>query len=528
MEIAGLTEFEAINPAAARKLQALVKRLATRVDASEWATSQLPALLAAGTRSSILDIVVKRASAEVGAGDAWALLWSGDLAGGNSSFQVFAGQPGNVPAPSAISTTLVAQVARSGTAVWTEDARADERFAAAQSIVARDTGAVACVPLVPESGDAREASGGALYLDRPATGRFSGQSRARVEALCALAGVLLQGGDRKATPAVEPIRGLVGVSRPMQELFAAIRAFSPMPWPALVLGETGTGKEAVARALHDLSPRRSGPFVAINCAAVPDDLAESTFFGHERGAFTGADKRREGLLERADGGTLFLDEVGELSPRVQAKLLRVLQEGTYQRLGGEGDLRFRGRIVAATLRPLDADGSKSVFRTDLYHRLSACVLRVPALSQRRDDVPMLAKALLSRALAQLPGAPGITLSNEAAALLARRDWPGNVRELENAIRTAVALAVAWGDDRIVPSHFNLPDPDLGEPEATPRSTSGGTASGEGLLQATDNFQRQMVKQALESTGGNRQDAAARLGVTRQWLHRLLARWGGIP
>jgi anaerobic nitric oxide reductase transcription regulator len=306
--------------------------------------------------------------------------------------------------------------------------------------------------------------------------------------------------------------GMVGESAPMLHLRAQIRAFAAMPWPALVLGETGSGKEAVARALHAGSPRASSPFVAINCASVPDELAESTFFGHERGAFTGAERRREGLLERVGTGTLFLDEIGELSPRIQAKLLRVFQEGVYTRVGGDQELRFTGRIVAATHRELLQEGA---FRADLYHRLSTFVLRVPALRERREDIPDLARFLLARASAQVPGAAGVTLSSAALDLLAQQAWAGNVRELENTLRAGIALALALGCDVIEPAYLGLVD------VARPMADLG-------LIDATEAFQRSMVERVVAANAGNKTRAARELGVSRQWLHGLLARWEEAP
>jgi DNA-binding NtrC family response regulator len=254
------------------------------------------------------------------------------------------------------------------------------------------------------------------------------------------------------------------------------------------------------------------PFVAVNCGAIPDELAESVLFGHERGAFTGADRRREGLVERTGRGTLFLDEVGEAPARRQVKLLRLLQEGVFERLGGTEELPFRGRVVAATWRPLTAPDSS--FRNDLFHRLAAGVLRVPPLRERREDIPALAEHLLARALAELPDSPPLTIGQPAIAELGAREWPGNVRELDNALKAAIARALAWGGDAIGPQR-------LDEGGSAPAAEA--EASATGLLAATEAFQRSHVRRALEEADGNRSVAADRLGVTRQWLHRLLAR-----
>ncbi len=265
-------------------------------------------------------------------------------------------------------------------------------------------GTIACLPIGQQ---------GVLYLSgSPSEGRLRSRAKMRLEALVRLAGALL---SEPPPPPVVHIPGLVGNTRPMQELFASIRSFAPMPWPALILGETGTGKEAVARALHSLSPRADAPFLAINCATIPESLAESLLFGHEKGSFTGSDRRKEGIVERVKGGTLFLDEVGELPPSVQAKLLRLLQEGRFERVGGGQELRFAGRVVAATLRTLEQSHGKEGFRSDLFHRLAACVLRVPPLRERREDIPALALCLVERSCQQISITP-LLLSNAAADL----------------------------------------------------------------------------------------------------------------
>jgi DNA-binding NtrC family response regulator len=297
-------------------------------------------------------------------------------------------------------------------------------------------------------------------------------------------------------------------------MYDSIRAFSPMPWPALVLGETGSGKEGVARALHQLSPRAAKPFVAVNCGAIPETLAESTLFGHERGAFTGADRAQAGVVERVGEGTLFLDEIGELSPPIQVKLLRLLQEGTYERLGGRRTETFSGRILAATHRELDSAQTRGNFREDLYYRLAACVIHVPPLRERLSDVPLLARHLLRRSLDELPDRVRLELSEAALRGLSQRSWPGNVRELENALRGGIARAMAGGS-RILDAEHLGPVPSGSGPSAIVMG---------GLNKATEAFQRQRIEAALEATGGNRTQAAKQLGVSRQWLHRLMSRW----
>jgi DNA-binding NtrC family response regulator len=503
-----LVRLRDLDPQLAQELESAFSRLARAGTALAWAQAQLPELLARPTRTGRLALLVQLGKELSGVPAGWAVTWTGR--GRSLSFQALVGDGESVPAPSEVSRTVVGTVQEQGRPVWSDDALSDARYTGAQSVQAYNLRSIGCVPI----GDR-----GVLYLHDPhEPGRFSPACRAKLTALCALAGVVL-GAQKQAPSRVRPppIPGLVGSTPPMQELAETIHAFAPMPWPALILGETGTGKEAVARAVHALGPTADGPFVAVNCGAIPEELAESTLFGHERGSFTGADRRREGLVSRAAGGTLFLDEVGELSPRLQVKLLRLLQEGTYERVGGDRELKLRARIVAATLRDLDtsADG----FREDLYYRLAACVLDVPPLRDRSADVPELAQHLLSKALAELPGARTLTLSPEALSVLAGRAWPGNVRELENAIRGAIGRAMGRRSKTIEPAHL------VSRPVSSSRDT-GGIASDLDLAAATDLFQQRRVHAALDACGGNRSQAAQKLGVSRQWLYRLLAKWEG--
>jgi DNA-binding NtrC family response regulator len=599
-----LQRVATIDPALAEEVAEAFARLARAGEAMAWAQERLGALVAAGTPAAIVRLLVQEAQQLTGAPAVWAVTWTGSLEAGTVSFRALASarQGGgraadDVPAPGEISRTIVGRVVAEGRPAWSDDAQSDARFEAAQSVQAFALRSVGCLAVGKR---------GALYLSDPRSpGRFALAARARLAALCALAGPFLDlepgargrarragaaGGGGAAAPGAarespaEPAEmdGLVGASAAMGEVLDAIEAFAPMPWPALVLGETGTGKEVVARALHARSARRDGPFVAVNCGAIPEELAESTLFGHERGAFTGADRKREGLVERANGGTLFLDEVGELSARLQVKLLRLLQEGVYERVGGEGERRYEGRVLAATHRPLDDPARRGAFREDLYHRLAACVLRVPPLRERREDVARLADHLLAKALGELGGATPLALGEAARAWLAARDWPGNVRELENALRAAVARCLAQKGDVLEPRHFEergaasapaysgslssaspasaWSPASSGSPSSSSSSSlapasasrsssasvsgavsasasvSAAAAGGAGqaapdgmdLVAATDAFQKAQVHAALQACDGNRTQAAARLGVTRQWLHRLLARWGDEP
>lgn len=240
---------------------------------------------------------------------------------------------------------------------------------------------------------------------------------------------------------------IIGSSQLMQLLFKKISKVAPTNATVLILGESGTGKELVARAIHEQSSRQDGPMISVNCAAIPETLIESELFGHEKGAFTGANTARQGLIEAADGGTLFLDEIGELPLEAQARLLRVLQESEIRRVGSVQSQKVDVRLVAATHRNLKDMAAQAKFREDLYYRLNVVELRLPALRERGQDVTEIAKALLKRA-AEKTQQPNMSFSPEALALIQEYHWPGNVRELENAIERAVILA----DDDIIAAH----------------------------------------------------------------------------
>ena len=272
----------------------------------------------------------------------------------------------------------------------------------------------------------------------------------------------------------------------------------------LLLGESGTGKEVAARAVHRWSPRKDGPFVAINCAAISETLLESELFGHRKGAFTGATENRRGRLELAEGGTLFLDEIGEMKPELQARLLRVLQDRRFERVGDSRTIEADVRWIAATNRDLDVLMRDGRFREDLYHRLSVFPVRLPALRDRPGDVAPLATFLL-REVARRMGRPGLRLTPEAGAVLAAHPWPGNVRELANVLERATILA---DTDRIGPEHLLL-GPGKARPAAAPEARS------------LAEVEEAAIRAALTAEGGNRKRAAARLGIGLRTLYVMI-------
>jgi len=301
--------------------------------------------------------------------------------------------------------------------------------------------------------------------------------------------------------------GIVGESPLVQKLIQMIGRVAPQDTSVLILGESGTGKELVARALHRLSPRATSPFVAINCAALTDSLLESELFGHEKGAFTGAVALKKGKLEMAEGGTVFLDEIGELAPLLQAKLLRVLQQREFERVGGTKTLSLNVRVVAATNRDLQAEARGGAFREDLYHRLNVVALRVPPLRERPGDIVELARHFLERAAARCRrSVTGI--SPEAERYLLAYAWPGNVRELENAIERAVVLGEA---DVVVPEDL---------PETVVESAGAPHVPG-ALQSSVTETKRELILTAWRETGGDHNAAASRLKIHPNSLRRLI-------
>jgi len=314
---------------------------------------------------------------------------------------------------------------------------------------------------------------------------------------------------------------LVGKAPPMQRLFELARRVAPAKTSVLITGESGTGKELVARALHHLSPRADKPFVAVNVGAIPDTLLESELFGHVRGAFTGAHADKPGLFAAADGGTLLLDEIGELSPQMQVKLLRVLQERKVKRVGGVSEEEIDVRVVAATNRDLEAEVERGGFRRDLFYRLNVIQLHLPPLRARREDIPLLVEHFVKKHAAAL-GRTLTAVEPDALAALVDYDFPGNVRELENIIERAATLEPG---ERITRASL----PELAPSKKGARSSSGGEEGfpdeGVDLERLVADYEHDVIAKALERANGVRKTAAKLLGISFRSLRYRLAKLG---
>ena len=311
---------------------------------------------------------------------------------------------------------------------------------------------------------------------------------------------------------------IIGKNKKMQHLFTQVQTVAAADITVLIQGETGTGKELVAKSIHDNSPRKTGPFVAVNCAAIPAELIESELFGHEHGAFTGAIAQRIGQFEQANTGTLFLDEIGDMPPVLQAKLLRVLEEREFQRIGGTKTISIDIRVLAATHRDLADTAKKNDFRSDLYHRLAAFQIVVPPLRERREDIAILAHYFLEKYTAAAER-PIRAISTDALQVLAQHDFPGNVRELKNAIESAVLSETT---DEIKPQSLPLHLTQNGS-QATIGSPTDTT-----VILPLDEVERRAIVHALKGTDNNIPEAAQALGIGRSTLYRKLKQYNLLP
>ncbi len=303
--------------------------------------------------------------------------------------------------------------------------------------------------------------------------------------------------------------GIFGTSAPMQTVFDSIRKVATVDAPVLILGESGTGKEMTARAIHNRSTRCNGPFVAINCSAIPETLIESELFGHEKGAFTGAHVQRKGRIESASGGTLFLDEIGEIPLPIQVKLLRFLQERCIERVGGRQEISVETRVIAATNADLKKGMQTGTFREDLFYRLAVVQVNLPALREREGDSLFLAQTFLQQ-FAKESGKSGLSFAPEAQRAIQRYDWPGNVRELQNRVRRAVIMG---GEKRLTAQDLEL---------AGIVSSNRANIT---LKEARENLERELLQQSLRKHNGKISAAATELGISRPTFYELMEKLG---
>ncbi len=412
-----------------------------------------------------------------------------------------------------VSRAVLNQVISESTGILSTDTRADPALRNSESLFKARVAALLCAPLM-----VFDKLIGVVYLDTPDLTRpFDPDHLALLMGIAgvaapALENVLrvsrLEAENRRLVDEIRVQHNMVGESERIRQVQQFIAKVAPTESTVLIKGESGTGKELVARAIHYLSRRSSRPFVAINCAAIPENLLEAELFGHERGAFTGAVGLKRGKLEMASGGTLFLDEISELAPPLQAKLLRVLQEREFERVGGTAPVKVDLRIVSATNRNLEDSIRAAAFRQDLFFRLNVVSVTLPPLRERREDIPLLAHYFIAR-LAKQCGRRVRSISPSVRACLMRYDWPGNVRELENAIEHAIVLGA--GD---VIEVEDLPESLL---EFQP-GTGGEMTRFHEALQLT---KRQLILEAMSNSQGVYTEAAKRLGLHPNYLHRLI-------
>jgi Nif-specific regulatory protein len=412
-----------------------------------------------------------------------------------------------------VSRTVARQVLEQGIAMLGTDVPNSDNLREVESLAASQVRSLLCVPLT-----VFQRVIGCIYLDSNNFGsRLNEDHLQLVAAIAGISAIALENARRlqwleqendRLTVEASQERSLVGESTHMKEVYQFLKRVARTDSTVLIEGESGTGKELAARALHRNSPRASKPFVAINCAAIPETLLESDLFGHERGAFTGAIGLKKGRLELADSGVVFLDEIGELAPALQVKLLRVLQEREFERVGGTHSIKLDIRLIAATNCNLEQAVRDGAFRKDLYYRLAVLKVTMPTLRERREDIPMLARHFVQKHAKRCKVKPR-PISREALSCLVNYDWPGNVRELENAIERALVLG---SSDMVLPE--DLPE-SLLERTPSPEMTEAKYHA------ALKELKKQLIRDAVEQTQGSYADAARILGVHPNYLHRLI-------
>ncbi len=411
-----------------------------------------------------------------------------------------------------LSTSVLQQVIQSGAPLLTHDAQADPRFGQSASVIYHQITSIICVPLY--TGDNVI---GVIYLDsRHDRQKFTEENLDFINIFAKMAAIAVDYAQGYSELYLEKQRlqsellqkwtfnEIVGKSPRMQEVFSLMRRVMNSDISVLLEGESGTGKELVARALHYNGPRRDKPFVAQFCGNLSENLLESELFGHKKGAFTGAISDKKGLFEIADGGTFFLDEIADISPTIQAKLLRVIQEGEIRRVGDTEPRKVNTRIISATNKSLKAEVDHGKFREDLYYRLNVISVKLPALRYRAGDIPLFVRHFLKR-YCEKNSLPVKKITPSAIQALANYSWPGNVRELENTIERAIILS-----EKDVIDVEDLFIPDADQLSQGPKSLK--------------DHEREIVTRVLEECAGNKTKTAETLGVSLRWLHYKLSEW----
>ena len=416
-----------------------------------------------------------------------------------------------------VSRTVAHHVLKENVAILGVDIAASDALRDVESLAVSEVRSLLCVPL-----SVFDRTIGCIYLDSTTTvNRFQEDHLQLMAAIAGISAVALDNARRsqwleqenqRLSLEIRQEQNLVVESARVKEIFQFLARVGPTDSTVLIEGESGTGKELAARALHRNSHRNQKPFVAINCAAIPETLLESELFGHERGAFTGAASQKKGKLEVAEGGVVFLDEIGELAPALQVKLLRVLQEREFERVGGTHPIKIDVRVIAATNRDLDDAVRKREFRQDLYYRLAVVKLTMPPLREHREDIPMLTRHFIQKNAKRCKVKPK-PVSREGMAALVSYEWPGNVRELENAIERALVMG---SSDTILLE--DLPE------SLVEQQPSGGMSEGR-YHAGVKELKKSLIMNAVEQTHGNYIEAAAVLGVHPNYLHRLIRNLG---
>ncbi len=465
--------------------------------------------------AALQEKVLEAVLAIVPADQAAVLLTENGVAGFSSNFSSIVDRNRRLGPnqPIHASQTILKRVLEENLAVLSNDVQSDDAYRDAESLLERRVHSVLAVPL-----EVQEKVLGVMYLDASSPGaRFDSDLLQLVTTLGNIAALAIEnarhlerlgGENRRLHEELNLHHSMIGESKAMHEVYGFVSRVAGRDSTVLISGESGTGKELVARAVHMNSARADKPFVAINCAAITETLLESELFGHERGAFTGAVSQKKGKLEVAEGGTVFLDEIGELAVPMQAKLLRVLQEREFERVGGTRPIKLDVRLIAATNRDLKEASRTGAFRPDLYYRLNVVSLHMPALRERREDIPMLA-AFFAAHYGEKVKRRVAGISPGARACLMRYEWPGNVRELENAIERAVVL----GSTELILVE-DLPDSILEETAASGEPVS---ALHDGIREA----KKVLIERAIEQANGNYTEAAKILGVHPNHLFRLI-------